>query len=110
MLRLLREHGLRAPWWVGSPHGPCNHDGTIIPDSLDTMWGTDMTTTQSVEGQIALLTSHLLARAVNHHNAERVGIHGTRFEALEPSRQGVAGISALLPRAWYWAAHPPRPW
>ena len=40
-----------------------------------------------------MLASHLLASAIDHHNAECVGIHavrrGTRFEALEPLRQGV---------------------
>ena len=45
VLRLMREHGLLAPSRVGSPRGPRNHDGTIIPDTVDTMWGTDMTTT-----------------------------------------------------------------
>ena len=58
-----------------------------IPDALDTMWGTDMTTTWTREGQVAVPV------AVDHHNAECVGIyaarHGTRFEALEPLRQGV---------------------
>jgi transposase InsO family protein len=60
---------------------------TIIPDAIDTMWGTDMTTTWTAEGQVAVFI------AVDHHNAECVGIHaarrGTRFEALEPLRQGV---------------------
>ena len=93
VLRLMREHALLAPARVGSPRGPRNHDGTIIPDALDIMWGTDMTTTWTREGQVAVLASHLLASAVDHHNAECVGIHaarhGTRFEALEPLRQGV---------------------
>jgi hypothetical protein len=31
VLRLMREHGLLAPSRVGSPRGPRNHDGTIIP-------------------------------------------------------------------------------
>ncbi len=94
VLRLMREHALLAPSRVGSPRGPRNHDGTIIPYALDTMWGTDMTTTWTREGQVAVLASHLLASAVDHHNAECVGIHaaghGTRFEALEPLRQGRA--------------------
>ncbi len=30
VLRLMREHALRAPSRVGSPRGPRNHDGTII--------------------------------------------------------------------------------
>ena len=87
VLRLMREHGLLAPTRVGAPHGPRNHDSTIIPDAVDTMWGTDMTTTWTAEGQTAVFV------AVDHHSAECVGIHaarrGTRFEALEPIRQGV---------------------
>ena len=45
VLRLMRENDLLAPGRVGQPRGPPNHDGTIIPDTIDTMWGTDMTTT-----------------------------------------------------------------
>ena len=87
VLRLMRENGLLAPSRVGQPRGPRNHDGTIIPDAVNTMWGTDMTTTWTAEGQVAVCI------AVDHHNAECVGIHaarrGPRFEALEPLRQGV---------------------
>jgi putative transposase len=87
VLRLMRQHGLLAPSRAGSPCGPRNHDGTIIPDAVDAMWGTDMTTTWTGEGQVAVFV------AVDHYSAECVGIHaarrGTRFEALEPVRQGV---------------------
>ena len=87
VLRLMREHGLLAPSRVGSPRGPRNHDGTIIPDTIDTMWGTDLTTVWTAEGQAAVFI------AVDHCSAECVGIHAarraTRFEALEPLRQGV---------------------
>ena len=87
VLRLMRAHDLLAPSRVGAPRGPRNHDGTIIPDAVDTMWGTDMTTTWTGKGQTAVFV------AVDHHSAECVGIHaarrGTRFEALEPIRQGV---------------------
>ena len=89
----MRENDLLAPGRVGQPRGPRNHDGTIIPDTIDTMWGTDMTTTWTAEGQVAVLASHLLASAIDHHNARCVGIHaarhGTRFETLEPLPQGV---------------------
>ena len=67
--------------------GPRNHDGTIIPDTVDSMWGTDLTTTITGEGQAAVFV------AVDHCSAECVGIHAharaTRFQALEPIRQGV---------------------
>src|ERR1700692_3247353 len=48
--RLMREHELLAPGRVGSPRGPRDHDGTIIPETIDTMWGTDLTTTFTGEG------------------------------------------------------------
>jgi putative transposase len=87
VLRLLRENNLLAPARVGAPRGPRAHDGTIIPERVDTMWGTDLTTTLTGEGQVAVFV------AVDHCSAECVGIHAakraTRFEALEPIRQGV---------------------
>jgi len=87
VLRLMREYHLLAPTRVGGPRGPRSHDGTIIPDALDTMWGTDLTTSITGEGQAAVFV------AVDHCSAECVGIHAaaraTRFEALEPIRQGV---------------------
>jgi putative transposase len=87
VLRLMRENDLLAPGRVGSPRGPRSHDGTIIPETVDTMWGTDLTATFTGEGQAAVFI------AVDHFTAECVGIHAssraTRFEALEPIRQGV---------------------
>jgi putative transposase len=87
VLRLMRENNLLAPTRVGAPRGPRTHDGTIIPERVDLMWGTDLTTTVTGEGQVAVFV------AVDHCSAECVGIHAakraTRFEALEPIRQGV---------------------
>ena len=88
VLRLMRAHGLLAPTRHGHPHGAKAHDGTIITERVDTMWGTDMTTTFTrQDGQVAIFI------AVDHCSAECVGIHaakqGTRFDALEPIRQGV---------------------
>jgi putative transposase len=87
VLRLMGAHDLLAPSRVGSPRGPRNHDGTIIPDAVDIMWGTDLTTTWTGEGQAAVFV------AIDHCSAECVGLHAalraTRFEALEPIRQGV---------------------
>ena len=87
VLRLMRENDLLAPGRVGAPRGPRSHDGTIIPETIDTMWGTDLTATFTGEGPAAVFI------AVDHCSAECVGIHAhgraTRFEALEPIRQGV---------------------
>ena len=51
VLRLMRENGLCAKLCFGAAHGPRAHDGTIIPDSIDEMWGTDMTATLLSTGQ-----------------------------------------------------------
>ena len=88
VLRLMRAHHLLAPTRQGQPHGPQAHDGTLITAQVDTMWGTDMTATFTrQEGQVAIFI------AVDHYSAECMGSHaakqGTRFEALEPIRQGV---------------------
>ena len=87
VLRLMGEHDLLAPSRAGSPRGPRAHDGTIIPETVDAMWGTDLTTTVTGEGQAAVFI------AIDHCSADCVGIHAalraTRFEALEPIRQGV---------------------
>jgi transposase InsO family protein len=86
--RLMRQHGLQAPQRVGHPHGPKAHDGTIITERPDEMWGTDATTTITLEeGQAFVFIG------VDHCTFECTGIHasakGDRFEALEPIRQGV---------------------
>jgi putative transposase len=87
VLRLMRDNDLLAPSRVGSPRGPRSHDGTIIPETIDTMWGTDLTTTITGEGPAAVFV------AVDHCSVECVGVHAaaraTRFEALEPIRQGM---------------------
>jgi putative transposase len=87
VLRLMREHDLLAPGRVGRPHGPSAHDGTIRTERVDAMWGTDLTSTMTGEGQASIFVT------VDHCSTECVGIHAarraTRFEALEPLRQGV---------------------
>ena len=83
----MRKNALLAPGRIGSPLGPGNRDGTIIPETVGTMWGNDLTTTSTGEGQAAMFI------AMDHFTAECVGIHAsaraTRFEALEPIRQAV---------------------
>jgi putative transposase len=88
VLRLMREAGLLAPARAVRVLGPRVHDGTITTEKPNQMWGTDLTTVMTVEeGAAAVFV------AVDHCTAECVGIHAakgaTRFEALEPIRQGV---------------------
>ena len=86
--RLMREHGLQAPHRIGSDRGPQVHDGTIIPDAPNRMWGTDATQVHTrLEGMATVFV------AIDHFVGDVVGIHaarpGTRFEALEPIYQGI---------------------
>src|ERR687893_355668 len=72
---------------AGRPHGSRAHDGTITTERVDLMWGTDLTSVMTGEGQAAVFVT------VDHCSAECVGIHAARganrFEALEPVKQAV---------------------
>jgi putative transposase len=85
--RLMGAHGLLAPHRVGRRRTRA-HDGTIVTETVNVMWGSDMTETITTADGVARVFV-----AVDHANSEVVGIHaaksGNRFEALEPIRQGV---------------------
>jgi transposase InsO family protein len=88
VLRLMREANLLAPVRAKRVLGPRVHDGTIVTERPDVMWGTDATAVwTSEEGLVSVFA------AIDHCTAECVGSHAakraTRFEALEPIRQGV---------------------
>jgi len=88
VLRLMRQADLLAPSRARRVLGPHTHDGTIITDQPHQMWGTDATSTVTLEdGAVTVFV------AVDHCTLEGVGIHAarpaTRFEVLEPIRQGV---------------------
>jgi len=88
VLSLMRRHNLLAPQRPGNAHGPAAHDGTIITELPDQMWGIDATTTMTrYEGAISVFVM------VDHATAECIGLHaarrGTRHEAIETLRQGV---------------------
>ena len=88
VLRLLREHQLLSPSRQPTPMRSHPHEGTIVTESPNQMWGTDATATfTDAEGAVTVFA------AIDHCTAECVGIHvvkrATRFEALEPIRQGV---------------------
>ena len=65
------------------------------------MWGTDMITTWTGEGQTAVLAGHLLETAVGHHGAECIGLRaarcGTRIEALR-FKSGVSSTTGGTPK------------
>ena len=88
VLRLMRQAHLLAPSRVPRVVGPRVHDGTITTERPNQMWGTDATSTVTVQdGAVTVFIG------VDHCTLEGVGIHAakraTRFEALEPIRQGV---------------------
>lgn len=88
VLRLMREHQLLAPQRQIAPVEPRAHEGTIVTEKPNQMWGIDATATVTLaDGQVTVFAS------IDHCTAECVGIHAakpaTRFEALEPLRQGV---------------------
>jgi len=88
VLRLMREHQLLAPQRQIAPVEPKAHEGTIVTEKPNQMWGIDATATVTLaDGQVTVFAS------IDHSTAECVGIHAakpaTRFEALEPLRQGV---------------------
>jgi putative transposase len=87
VLRLMGEHGLLVHQRAGGPRGSKAHDGTITTERVDVMWGSDLTSVMTGEGQAAVFI------AVDHCSAECVGIHASqradRFQALEPVKQAV---------------------
>jgi putative transposase len=86
--RVMKENDLLAPQRpVQRDAHP--HDGTIVTDRVDEVWGTDMTQTVTTqEGRAYVFI------AVDHCSGEFIGTHASssasRWQALEPIRQGVA--------------------
>lgn len=102
VLRLMREAHLLAPTQVGHVHGPKAHDGTITTEQRDQMWGMAAASCLTREGTAAIFVF------VDHCAAECIGLRaakpGTRFEAVEPLRQGLhalfGGYEAGIARGW----------
>lgn len=87
VLRLMRENALLSPH--RRPQGePVVHDGTIVTDRPNDMWGTDGIRIETVdEGWVWVFA------AVDHCDACCVGLHtvktGNRFAALQPIAQAL---------------------
>ena len=87
VLRLMRENHLLSPHRKrqGSPNP---HDGTIITERPNQMWGTDGIRIETAQDGWVWVFS-----AVDHYDACCMGIHavkiGNRFAALEPISQGL---------------------
>ncbi len=87
VLRVMRENNLLSPNRSRKGEGK-THDGTIITDKPNVMWGTDGTKIFTLDDGWVWAFS-----TVEHWNAECVGCHvckyGSRFNALEPVRMGI---------------------
>jgi transposase InsO family protein len=88
VLRIMREHHLLSPNRQPEPRPSHPHEGRIVADRPNQIWGTDATATfTDQEGQVTIFA------AIDHHSADCLGIHvvkrAHRFEALEPIRQAV---------------------
>lgn len=90
VLRLMRENQLLSPHRARCAT-PKVHDGSIITDAPNVMWGTDGVRVFTVEDGWGWIFS-----AVEHWSAECVGWHvcktGDRFAALEPVAMGLEAI------------------
>ena len=87
---LMRDNNLLSPHRARRRDGR-THDGTIITDAPNVMWGTDGVRVFTLEDGWGWIFP-----AVDHWNAECVGWHvckkGDRFAALEPIQMGLARL------------------
>lgn len=82
VLRLMRQAGLLAPQRARGRRRPRSHDGTIVPEAPNQLWGTDATMAYTTgDGWVWCFV------AIDHHTCEAwasVARRGDRFAALEP--------------------------
>lgn len=90
VLRVMREHNLLSPSRVPATPSVV-HDGSIVTDAPNIMWGTDAIKVWTVDDGWGWCFS-----LVEHWNAECLGFHvckyGSRFAALEPLSQAILNI------------------
>jgi putative transposase len=88
VLRVMRENELLSPSRQPDARPSNPHEGHIVAETPNQLWGTDGTATFTEEdGQVTIFA------AIDHCTADCIGIHAIkrahRFEALEPIRQAV---------------------
>ena len=89
--RTMRQAGLLSPQRSARPKR--QHKGTIIPDTINRLWGTDATMLSTATGERLWLFA-----LIDHYSGEILGWHivpvgqGTRWAALEPVKQAVRRI------------------
>ena len=87
VLRIMRENGLLAPFRKRHVHSDGKHDGTIIPKSVNELWGADAARLWTEEDGCCWAFV-----CIDHYNLEpfvRVSKSGTKFEALDPVLKAV---------------------
>ena len=94
VLRIMRENNLLSPS-RGRRGSAILHDGQIVTQAPNVMWGTDGARVFTVNDGWVWIFS-----VVDHWNAECMGSHvckyGTRFAALEPISQGIMAIAGSV--------------
>jgi putative transposase len=84
----MRNNALLSPCRQPDQRPANPHEGPIVTDRPNDVWGTDATSTvTATDGQVTIFA------AIDHYTAECLGIHvvkeAHRFEALEPIRQAL---------------------
>ena len=88
--RLMREAGLLSPQRIDADRSEKKHEGTIIPENIDQLWGTDGTQFGMGNGRLLWLFA-----AIDHYSCEVLGMHiievgqGDAGAALEPVKQAL---------------------
>jgi len=88
--RLMREAGLLSPQRIEADRSEKAHEGTIIPDDIDQLWGTDGTQFGMANGRLLWLFA-----VIDHYSCELLGWHiievgqGDAWAALEPVKQAL---------------------
>ena len=88
--RLMREAGLLSPQRTVADRSEKKHEGTIIPENIDLLWGTDGTQFGLGNGKLLWLFA-----AIDHYSCEVLGWHvievgqGDAWAALEPVKQAL---------------------
>jgi putative transposase len=96
VLRVMRQAGLLSPQRT-EQKAKKKHEGTIIPKTINEIWGTDGTMFGTETGQLLWLFA-----VVDHFSDEVLGWHivevgqGTRWAALEPVKQGLRKVCGAV--------------
>jgi len=94
--RIMRAYGLLSPQRHEQGEEK-KHDGTIVPDSINQIWGTDGTMFGTIDGDLLWLFA-----VIDHFSDELLGWHivevgqGNRFAALEPIKQALRRIRGTV--------------